>query len=89
MNTLKTAATRLFHLAPQGRFRWLKLAAYVVVFLLPFGMAMLALLVYLERRNRTLPAVRAVLPAPAAQVTPAVTAKSRRGVLPGLCDNCS
>lgn len=89
MNTLKTTAARLFLLAPQGRFRWLKLAVYVLVFLLPFGMAMLAVLVYLERRNRPVPAVRAVLPAPVVQVTSGVPAKSRRPGLPGLCDNCS
>jgi hypothetical protein len=52
MNTLKTAAARFTRLAPQGQTRWLKLAVYALVFLLPFGMAIIALLVYLDGRNR-------------------------------------
>jgi hypothetical protein len=66
MNTLKTTAARLSRLAPQGPLRWLKLSVYVFIFLLPFGMAILALLIYLERRNRAGDAApsRAALPAP-------------------------
>jgi hypothetical protein len=67
MNTLKTVAARFTRLAPQGQTRWLKLAVYALVFLLPFGMAIIALLVYFDRRHRaaTAPAP-AALPAPAA-----------------------
>jgi hypothetical protein len=65
MNTLKTTAARFTRLAPQGQTRWLKLAVYGLVFLLPFGMAIVALLVYFDRRHRA-----AVAPAPAALPDP-------------------
>ena len=84
MNTLKTTAARLSRLAPQGPLRWLKLSVYVFVFLLPFGMAILALLIYLDRRNRVVNAVTtrpAALPAPTsaydtAAASPAAPASS-------------
>jgi hypothetical protein len=67
MNTLKTVAARFTRLAPQGQTRWLKLAVYALVFLLPFGMAIIALLVYFDRRHRAATATAlAALPAPAA-----------------------
>jgi hypothetical protein len=103
MNTLKTTAARLSRLAPQGPLRWLKLSAYVFIFLLPFGMAMIALLVYLDRRNRAVsaPASRnAALPAPGSAVTPASSVTSaavpkraasarkiQRATLPKYCSN--
>lgn len=71
MNTLKTIAARFTRLAPQGQTRWLKLAVYALVFLLPFGMAIIALLVYFDRRHRA-----AVAPAPAALPAPAAAAKT-------------
>ena len=64
MNTLKTAAARFALLAPQGQMRWVKLAVYALVFLLPFGMALIALLVYLDQRKRVTAAALAALPAP-------------------------
>ncbi|CAB3778870.1 hypothetical protein [Pararobbsia alpina] len=67
MNTLKTAASRFTRLAPKGQMRWLKLAVYGLVFLLPFGMAILALLVYFDRRHR---AAAVLAPAPAALPAP-------------------
>jgi hypothetical protein len=84
MNTLKTVAARFTRLAPQGQTRWLKLAVYALVFLLPFGMAIIALLVYFDRRHRaaTAPAP-AALPAPAtakAAVKSAATVKSANTV---------
>ncbi|CAM2138997.1 conserved protein of unknown function [Pararobbsia alpina] len=97
MNTLKTTAARLSRLAPQGPLRWLKLSAYVFIFLLPFGMAMIALLVYLDRRNRAVsaPASRnAALPVPASSVTSAAVPKRaasarkiQRATLPKYCGN--
>lgn len=92
MNTLKTTAARLSSLAPQGPLRWLKLSIYVLVFLLPFGMAMIALLVYFERRNRVAAArtaslvasSAAKLPAPASE---AVARKAPRTRLTHYCGN--
>lgn len=91
MNTLKTAAARLSRLAPQGPLRWLKLTVYVFVFLLPFGMAILALLIYFERRNSIAATRVAALPAPgakiAAHVSDAVTRKTPRTRLSHYCGN--
>ncbi|WP_147432167.1 hypothetical protein [Pararobbsia silviterrae] len=83
MNTLKTATARLAQLTPQGRLRWLKLSVYGLVFLLPFGMAMLALLVYLERRSRVAGADSGVEPSASAPSS----AKPRRAALPHYCSN--
>ena len=101
MNTLKTAAIRFSRLAPQGQLRWLKLVLYAVVFLLPFGMAIIALLVYFDRKNRIAATrIPAALPAPAetlpaasdvhssSAVTPKVaTPKVKRAALPNYCGN--
>ncbi len=85
MNTLKTVAARFTRLAPQGQMRWLKLAVYGLVFLLPFGMAIIALLVYFDRRHRAaLTAGPSALPAPPAAATGATTVKSA-GIVPGAC----
>jgi hypothetical protein len=59
----------------------LKLSVYVFVFLLPFGMAMLALLIYLDRRSRSSSALAprsAVLPAalPPSDASASVTVSS-------------
>ena len=91
MNTLKTTAARLSRLAPQGPLRWLKLTVYVFVFLLPFGMAILALLIYFERRNRVAATRVAALPAPgakvAALVSDPISRKARRTRLSHYCGN--
>jgi hypothetical protein len=95
MNTLKTVAARFTRLAPQGQTRWLKLAVYALVFLLPFGTVIIALLVYFDRRHRAaLAPAPAALPAPlaaksavkgAAIVTSANTVPS--ACLPTYCSN--
>ncbi|MEJ0003149.1 MAG: hypothetical protein WDN30_05440 [Pararobbsia sp.] len=96
MNTLKTAAARFARLVPQGQMRWLKLTVYALVFLLPFGMALIALLVYLERRYLAAVAAPAParLPAPAAAKLPAAKAPGAPGAslvpqacLPTYCSN--
>ena len=84
MNTLKTAAARFTRLAPQGQMRWLKLAVYALVFLLPFGMAIIALLVYFDRRHRAAVAAGpAALPAPTAAA--GVTAVKSAAIVPSAC----
>jgi hypothetical protein len=77
MNTLKTLAARIARLAPQGQTRWLKLAVYALVFLLPFGMAIIALLVYFDRRHRA-----AIAPAPAALPAPAAAKAALKATTP-------
>ena len=70
MNKIKNAAARLSRIAPAGPLRWLKIVVYAVVFMLPFGMAIIALLVYLERRNRAPAAQRRLLAMTAPTLSP-------------------
>jgi hypothetical protein len=76
MNKIKNAAAHLSRIAPVGPLRWLKIVVYAFVFMLPFGMAMIALLVYFERRNRAPAAPGRLLALPAPTPSPVQAAKS-------------